>query len=140
MGGVVNYVTKNGTNAFHGTGFEFWQGDHFDSLQNQEKNPLFGFCAPGQTTGCTQPVLPQFVENQFGGTFGGPIKRDKIWFFGSTNWQRNRAGGAPVEAPGTFTPDANGIQQLQAAFPNSAGVALRNQWGPATLLVGNRNI
>ena len=37
MGGVVNYITKNGTNAFHGTGFEFWQGDHFDSLQNQEK-------------------------------------------------------------------------------------------------------
>jgi len=137
MGGVVNYVTKNGTNTFHGTGFEFWQGDHFDSLQNQEKNPLFGFCVPGQTTGCTQPVVPQFVENQFGGTFGGPIKRDKIWFFGSTNWQRNRAGGAPVEAPGTLTPDANGIQQLQAAFPNSAGVAALAQFGPATLTVGN---
>src|SRR5579862_4911289 len=137
MGGVVNYVTKGGTNSFHGTGYEFWQGDHFDSLQNQEKNPLFGFCVPGQTTGCTQPVVPQFVENQFGGTFGGPIKRDKIWFFGSTNWQRNRAGGAPVEAPGTLTPDANGIQQLQAAFPNSAGVAALAQFGPATLTVGN---
>jgi outer membrane receptor protein involved in Fe transport len=137
MGGVVNYVTKNGTNAFHGTGFEFWQGDHFDSLQNQEKNPLFGFCVPGQTSGCQQPVVPQFVENQFGATFGGPVKRDKIWFFGSTNWQRNRASGAPVEAIGTFTPDATGIQQLQAAFPNSAGVAAMAQFGPASVTVGN---
>ena len=137
MGGVVNYVTKNGTNAFHGTGYEFWQGDHFDSLQNQEKNPLFGFCAPGQTSGCQQPIVPQFVENQFGATFGGPIKRDKIWFFGSTNWQRNRSSGAPVEAAGTFTPTANGLQQLQVAFPNSPGVTLLNQWGPATLAVGN---
>jgi outer membrane receptor protein involved in Fe transport len=137
MGGVVNYVTKNGTNAFHGTGFEFWQGDHFDSLQNQEKSSLFGFCAPGQTSGCAKPVLPQFVENQFGGTFGGPIKRDKIWFFGSTNWQRNRAGGAPVEAPGTLTPDATGIQQLQAAFPTSPGVAALAQFGPAAVSVGS---
>jgi outer membrane receptor protein involved in Fe transport len=137
MGGVVNYVTKNGTNAFHGTGFEFWQGDHFDSLQNQEKSSLFGFCAPGQTAGCPQPVLPQFVENQFGGTFGGPIKRDKIWFFGSTNWQRNRTGGVPVQAPGTLTPDAAGIQQLQAAFPNSPGVAALAQFGPAAVGVGN---
>ena len=139
MGGVVNYITKNGTNAFHGTGYEFWQGDHFDSFQNQEKNPLFGFCPPGvsPSTGCAQPVLPQFVENQFGGTFGGPIKRDKIWFFGSTNWQRNRAGGAPVEAPGTLTPDATGIQQLQSAFPNSAGVAALAQFGPAAVAVGN---
>lgn len=137
MGGVVNYVTKNGTNAFHGTGYEFWQGDHFDSLQNQEKNPLFGFCAQGQTTGCAQPVVPQFVENQFGGTFGGPIKRDKIWFFGSTNWQRNRSGGALVQAPNTLTPDATGIQQLQAAFPNSPGVAALAQFGPASVTVGN---
>ena len=82
MGGVVNYVTKGGTNSFHGTGYEFWQGDTFDSLQNQEKNPIFGFCPSGvsPSTGCTQPVVPQYVQNQFGGTMGGPIKRDKVWF------------------------------------------------------------
>src|SRR5208282_4485744 len=96
MGGVVNYITKGGTNEFHGTGFEFWQGDHFDSLQNQEKSPIFGFCSPGvsPSTGCAQPVVPQFVQNQFGGTIGGPIKRDKVWFFGSTNFERLRSGGA----------------------------------------------
>jgi hypothetical protein len=123
MGGVINYITKGGTNTFHGTGFEFWQGDHFDSLQNQEKSPLLGFCAPGQTTGCTKPVVPLFVQNQFGGTIGGPVKRDKVWFFGSTNMQRTRTSGAPFSSSASLTPDATGIQQLQAAFPNSPAVA-----------------
>ncbi|MGA8274198.1 MAG: carboxypeptidase regulatory-like domain-containing protein [Candidatus Sulfotelmatobacter sp.] len=139
MGGVVNYVTKNGTNAFHGTAYEFWQGDHFDSLQNQEKSSLFGYCPPGvsPSTGCAQPVIPQYVQNQFGGTVGGPIKRDKIWFFGSTNLQRNRAGGAPVESEPALTPDSTGIQELQAAFPNDPAVAALAQFGPATLNIGN---
>lgn len=139
MGGVVNYVTKGGTNVFHGTGYEFWQGDHFDSLQNQEKSPLFGFCAPGvsPSTGCTKPVVPQYVQNQFGGTIGGPIKRDKVWFFGSTNFQRNRSAGAPIFSNGALTPDAKGIQQLQAAFPNDPAVAALSQWAPATLKIGN---
>lgn len=142
MGGVVNYITKAGTNAFHGTGYEFWQGDTFDSLQNQEKSPLLvpGVCVSGQdpkTTGCTKPVPPQYVQNQFGGTFGGPIKKDKIWFFASTNFQRNRAGGAPVPSGPALTPTTNGIQQLQAAFPNNPAVAALAQFGPANVKVGN---
>ena len=139
MGGVVNYITKTGTNAFHGTGYEFWQGDTFDSLQNQEKSPLFGFCSPGVSpaTGCAKPVVPQYVQNQFGGTVGGPIKRDKIWFFGSTNMQRNRASGAPFSSSASLTPTANGIQQLEAAFPNSPAVAALAQFGPANVKLGN---
>src|SRR5207302_716273 len=113
--------------------------DTFDSLQNQEKSPLFGFCPSGvsPSTGCTKPVLPQYVQNQFGGTMGGPIKRDKVWFFGSGNFQRNRSAGAPIFSNGALTPDATGIQQLQAAFPNSPAVAALAQWGPATLKIGN---
>ena len=139
LGGVVNYITKQGSNSFHGTGYEFWQGDHFDSLQNQEKSPLFSFCAPGQSTstGCKKPVVPQFVQNQFGGTIGGPIKKDKIWFFGSANFQRNRASGAPASSSAALTPTANGIKQLQAAYPNDPAVALLTQWAPATLKIGN---
>jgi outer membrane receptor protein involved in Fe transport len=139
MGGVVNYITKTGTNAFHGTGYEFWQGDTFDSLQNQEKTPLDGFCAPGQSSssGCAVPVVPQFVQNQWGGTVGGPIKRDKIWFFASTNMERQRSSGAPFSSAPALTPTANGIQELQTAFPNSPGAALLAQFGPATLKLGN---
>ena len=96
-GAVVNYITKAGTNAFHGTAFEIWDGSTFDSLTNQEKNPLFGFCPPGisPSTGCTAPTVSRFVENRFGGTIGGPIKRNKIWFFGSTNIDRRRTAGQP---------------------------------------------
>src|SRR4029077_8455842 len=64
MGAVVNYVTKSGTNTFHGTGYEFWQGNTFSSLENEEKSPAFGFCDTGQdpaTTGCAVPVMPKFV-------------------------------------------------------------------------------
>ena len=86
-GAVVNYVTKSGTNHFHGAAYWIWGGSTFDSLTNQEKSPVFGFCAPGvpPSTGCTEPTVSRFVENRFGGAVGGPIKRDKIWFFGSTN-------------------------------------------------------
>lgn len=144
LGGVVNYITKGGTNSFHGTGYEFWQGDHFDSLQNQEKSALFGYCPPGvspSTTGffagCSQPVVPQYVQNQFGGTIGGPIKRDKVWFFGSTNFQRNRTSGVPVSSSAALTPDPTGLEQLQTDFPNNPAVTLLSQFGPATLKIGN---
>ena len=137
MGSVVNYVTKSGTNEFHGTAYEFWQGDHFDSLQNQEKSPLFSgangpFCVAGQTTGCTKPVVPQYVDNRFGGTMGGPIFKDKVWFFGSANFERTRTGGQPSTSPG-LVPTPTGIQQLQAAFPNSPAGPLEAAIGPATL-------
>jgi outer membrane receptor protein involved in Fe transport len=139
MGGVVNYVTKGGTNQFHGTGYEFWQGDTFDSFQNQEKNPILGFCAPGvsSSTGCTTPVIPKFVQNQWGGTIGGPIKRDKIWFFGSTNWEHIRTSGFPFSSGQALTPTAQGIQQLQAAFPNNPAVTALSEFGPATIMLGN---
>src|SRR5262249_29733784 len=115
-------------------------GNHFDSLQNQEKSPLFGFCLPHQnpaTDNCTKPVLPQYVQNQFGGTVGGPIKRGKIWFFGSTNFQRNRTAGAPFSSTASLTPTTAGIQQLQTAFPNDPAVLALTQFGPAVVKLGN---
>src|SRR5580765_7033549 len=46
-GSVVNYVTKSGSNNFHGSGFEYYEGSFADSHANEEVNPVFGFCAPG---------------------------------------------------------------------------------------------
>jgi Carboxypeptidase regulatory-like domain/TonB dependent receptor/TonB-dependent Receptor Plug Domain len=140
MGGVVNYVTKSGTNTFHGTGFEFWQGNTFSSLENEEKSPAFGFCAPGQdpaSTGCTVPVMPKFVDNRFGGTVGGPIIKDKLWFFGSTNFERQRFAGSPSSTGTGLVPTANGVQQLLSAFPNSPAGPLYSSIGPTAVTAGN---
>ncbi len=136
MGSVVNYITKSGTNQFHGTGYEFWQGNTFSSMTNDEKSPVFGFCAQGQVSTvvnpCTHPVVPQFVDNRFGGTVGGPIIKDKLWFFGSTNFERQRAGGSPSTSGG-LVPTPNGVQQLITAFPNSPAGPLEAAIGPAAI-------
>jgi len=140
MGAVVNYITKSGTNQFHGTGYEFYQGSHFDSLGNQSKSPVFGFCTPGQdptTSGCNPVTVPKVVINRFGGTVGGPIKKDKIWFFGSTNFERDRFGGNPDNTGSTITPTPAGISQLQSAFPNNNAVAALAAIGPTAIATGS---
>jgi len=139
VGSVVNYITKSGTNAFHGTAYEFWQGSHFDSLENQEKSPVFGFCMSGQSTstGCTEPQIARYVDNRFGGTIGGPIKRNKVWFFASTNLERTRTGASPSSSGNSLTPTFNGIQQLQAAFSGNPGVGALAAIGPTAVKGGN---
>jgi hypothetical protein len=138
-GAVINYVTKSGTNQFHGTASEFWQGSTFDSLQNNEKNPLLGFCLPTQTAadGCIVPKVPGFVDNRFGGTVGGPIKKDKIWFFGSANIERQRFAGSPASTGGGLVPTPNGDSQLAAAFPNSPIGLIESTIGPNAVKAGN---
>src|SRR5512146_512366 len=147
LGSVVNYITKAGTNAFHGTAYEFHQNSAFDSLANQEKSPDFTgpngnpFCAPGQTSStavpCDTPSVSKFIDNRFGGTMGGPIKKDKIWFFGSGNFERQRVAGSPTASTPATTPTLNGIKQLQAAFPNNPAVAALAQFGPTAVTAGN---
>ncbi len=143
-GSVVNYVTKSGTNQFHGTAFEYWTGSFADSHTNEEKNPVFGFCRPGEdpnVTGCT-PVGPisRFVENRYGGTLGGPILRDKAWFFGSYYGDRSRSAGSPSTSGSSITPTPNGLSQLAAAFPGSTAVAALNAIGPYAVTAGNPSV
>jgi outer membrane receptor protein involved in Fe transport len=75
--GIVNVATKNGTNAFHGTAYEFNRVAAFAS--NTSENNANG--------------LPkaQFTRNQFGYSIGGPIKKDKLFFFNNTEWIRVRS-------------------------------------------------
>jgi hypothetical protein len=62
-GGQINVVTKSGTNQFHGSGFEFLRNTSLDATQYFSTS------------------VPVFRQNQFGGTFGGPIRKDKTFFF-----------------------------------------------------------
>jgi hypothetical protein len=73
---VVNVVTKSGTNAYHGDAFEF--------LRNGDMNAR-NFFAPTQDT---------LKRNQFGGTFGGPILKDRLFFFGTYQGTRIRSAAA----------------------------------------------
>jgi hypothetical protein len=139
-GAVVNYITKSGSNAFHGSAFEFYQGSFLSSLANQQKNPLFGYCTPGESpaaTGCTVPQVPRSVENRWGGTIGGPILKDKLFFFGSTFWDHVRNGAAPSLSSPYLTPDPTGLTQLQAAFPGNPSVAALATYGPYGVTQGN---
>ena len=76
-GGVVNIVTKSGTNAFHGTAYEFYRPSTFasNSYDHNANN------IPKQ----------RFVRNNFGFSIGGPVKRDKLFFFNNTEWLRVRS-------------------------------------------------
>jgi len=78
-GANVNVVTKSGTNDFHGSGFEFLRNSALNS------SSYFYNLTPGQP----HQVLDQ---NQFGGTVGGPIKKDKLFFFLSYQGTRSKNG------------------------------------------------
>ena len=142
-GSVVNYLTKSGTNTYHGSGFEFYEGNWGESFAQGQKSPYFGFCAAGVaagTNGCVTPTLPRFVQNKFGFTIGGPVPyfKDKLWFFSSGYWIRFRqAGGESLSGPSTVTPDATGLTQLAAAFPGDPGVAALVNDGPYSVKTGN---
>jgi hypothetical protein len=66
-GGTVNIVTKSGTNHFHGTAFEFFRNTALD--------------ANGYFQKATGSRKPDFRQNQYGGTLGGPIFKDRVFFF-----------------------------------------------------------
>src|SRR5208283_6244899 len=108
------------------------------SLYNTEESPVFGFCPPGvsPTTGCIAPVLPRYVENRAGATIGGPIFRNKLFFFYSTYWDRVRTGVTPNTSSG-LTPDANGLATLQSTFSSDPGAAALVNFGPYSIKTGN---
>ncbi|MGD0182487.1 MAG: hypothetical protein ABSC15_21945, partial [Terriglobales bacterium] len=73
-GSVVNVITKSGTNAFHGDLFEYFRNTILDAQ------------------GYFNSTRPQWNQNQFGGTIGGPVKKDSSFFFVSYEGRRIREG------------------------------------------------
>jgi hypothetical protein len=138
-GAVVNYITKSGTNHFHGSAFEMYQGQALSSMTNGDKQPLFGYCTPGQSvsSGCSAPVLPRYVENRYGATLGGPVLKNRLFLFGSTYWDRVYPGVTPSFSAPFLTPTPSGIATLESAFPNSPAVAMLKTVGPYAVATGN---
>ena len=92
-GSVVNVVTKSGTNAFHGNLYEFFRNTKVNA------NPYCLSAVEGVP--CDKP---QFNQNQFGGTFGGPVVKDRTFFFTSYEGRRIRQG---IRSPLVFVPTAS---------------------------------
>lgn len=89
-GGVINAITRSGTNQFHGSAYWFLRDEDFDARQFFDS------------------TLPGFHRNQFGGSAGGPIQRDKTFFFGDYEGFRQAQGITNVDR--VPSPDArNGI-------------------------------
>jgi hypothetical protein len=140
-GTVVNYVTKSGTNSFHGSAYEYYTGNYADSLTQDEKSPLLGFCAPGQTSGCNPVVVPRDTENRWGGTIGGPIIPNKMFFFASYSQDTEKVSGQTFPSAPVTTPTPAGLATLASCYPvGSTGfraVNLLQTIGPYAVKIGN---
>jgi len=76
-GGQVNIITKSGGNAIHGSAYEYLRNNKLDARDFFNYGPFFS------KDGSRRSVVPPFKQNLFGGTVGGPIARNKHFFFGS---------------------------------------------------------
>ncbi len=125
LGGVVNLQLKSGTNEYRGSLFEFFRNDAFDAnnfFNNRAGRPK-----------------PDFMQNQFGGTIGGRIKRDRTFFFADYQGLRIEAGQtylSTVPSMRMRNGDFGEINRViydpltRQPFPNN--VIPRDRWDPAS--------
>ena len=95
LGGIVNIVTKSGTNALHGSIYDFFQNNATDARSLLQPAPL----------------PHELRQNQFGGTLGGPIQKDRTFFF--FNYEAKRRAESPTYAPDLFN-NITAIDQAKA--------------------------
>jgi hypothetical protein len=121
-GAVVNIVTRSGTNQFHGSVYDVLNNSAFNSLTASQR-----------ADGTRKPVA---VENTFGFSFGGPIKKNKLFFFGTYQGDRFRSGtDARVRVP-----TASGFATLRSLFPLGANPNLDRYLSVVGNLRGEREI
>ena len=132
-GGVVNLVTKAGGNDFHGSLWEF--------------NRLAAYTANTFANDASDAPKGQYTRNQFGFAVGGPIKKDKLFFFGSTEWTRVRSSASEIEDvfdPTFISMLPGNVQQYfgkygTGALPSTGSPITAAQLAAAGLTVGPIN-
>lgn len=103
-GGIVNVVTKSGTNELHGSVYEFLRNEKLNAKNffNQNRtDPATGLQIPGTARGV-------FKRNQFGGTFGGPLVKNRLFFFGDYQGTKEVRGLSSSTAFIPSTPEVGG--------------------------------
>jgi hypothetical protein len=117
-GGIVNVSTKVGSNAFHGNLWEFNRLSAYTSNTETNDQINSAFLAGGGTGALPAPK-GTFARNQFGFAIGGPILKDKLFFFGSTEWTRVRSGAtltAAVPTPQFLALTAPNVQNYFSTY------------------------
>jgi hypothetical protein len=115
----VNYVTKSGANRFHGNLYELWNGSKFNAAD------FF----TNATAGNHQP---RSTVNHFGGSLGGPIRRDKLFFFFDSEWVRI---ALPIVTATTVPTPAFQAYVLQQLPRGGADAVTGSTYQPAPQLV-----
>jgi hypothetical protein len=110
-GSVIAVATKSGTNSFHGSASWYHNSNPLNSLSNVDK-----------AAGITE--APWRIENQFGGTLGGPIVRDKTFFFGSLQRWTDRQLGAGSTISSAPTAEGRSILQANGGSSVTTGALL----------------
>lgn len=123
-GAVVNVITRSGSNEFHGSGYDVIQNSAFDAL------------TPGQKAQSGLTKVPQSTQNTFGFSFGGPVVKNKLFFFGTYQADLVRAGAVTGRA---IVPTQVGLDQLRALFPAGASANLDRYLGIVGDLRGTAN-
>lgn len=123
-GGVINAITKSGTNTFHGSGFWYWQSDR-----------LVGADTAGNRFG-------DYLQNQRGISLSGPIIRDRLHFFVAGEWQARKApnGGVTIgrDAPTVVGIAADSAQRLATVVRDTFGQN-PGAFGPVTIPTPDKN-
>lgn len=120
-GGVVNILTKSGSNEFHGDAFGYFRNKAF-----QARNAFSGQIDP--TTGALDPVKQAYTRTQSGLTFGGPLKKDKTFYFFSYEYTQREETGFSSIGIGNFgmvpvtLPTPGGPLPVELTGPQAAAV------------------
>jgi Carboxypeptidase regulatory-like domain/TonB dependent receptor len=107
-GGQFTLVTKTGTNNWHGSGEWYNQNKNYNSVDQLTKQAITGGTIPGQ---------PDYDNNRFGGTLGGPIVSDKLFIFGAYEFTTLHGAGSPTPL---LAPTASGLATLKSMAADSA--------------------
>jgi hypothetical protein len=121
-GAVVNIVTRSGSNEFHGSAYDIINNSAFNSLTASQR-----------ADGTKKPVV---TENTFGFSLGGPIVKDKLFFFGTYQRDLFRAGADATAR----VPTAEGFAQLRKLFPAGTNANLDRYLNTIGNLRGQREI
>ena len=127
-GSQVNVVTKSGTNQFHGGAFEYVRNQIFDAANaaTELSNP-----------GAPSPVIkPPLHYNDWGWDLGGPLKREKLFFFAGEEWKRLRIAQAQTSLTVPTAAELGGdFRQTAGHYAHGAGKSAL----PASLTTGRRS-